>query len=136
MNSSVSKYFPEKIKKRQLSSSTSDECTSPELSKVRSKEQSKKQRKDSGAMEDSMTLKDAVQELKDSMKALASKNDIGQLREEMEKLRASLNTRIEKLECSVFDLEGERDQLRTEMSRLQKDNLDRSPRRQENCGEA
>ena len=71
-----------------------------------------------------MTLQDAVRELKETMKVLATKSDVCELRDEMERLRTSLTNRMDKLEGAVFNLENDRDQLKTEMTQLKKENAD------------
>ena len=85
----------------------------------------KKQKKtDTEPTEETMTLQEAVRELKQSLQTLATREDISQLREEMEKMQASFCTRIDKLESSVFELENERDQLRQEVAKITEKNTD------------
>ena len=125
----VSKYFSEKVSnkssKRQLSSSpVSDDSASPETKSGNLQESNKKQKTTSDNMSETMTLQDAVTELKESMRALASKTDVGQLRDEMERLRTTLSNRIDKLEGSIFSLENERDQMKQEIVKVKKENVD------------
>ena len=105
------------------SSSASDECSSPEVGS-KSKQESKKIRTD-GDSED-MAVQETLNELKEAMSKLATKEDvqelkseIHQLREDMEKMKSSLTDKIEVLESTVFDLQKEKDELRAQISKLQ-----------------
>ena len=133
MTSTISRYFSGRggegrfKRKNSSTSSASDSCVSPE-SGSKTKQEKKKYKlgsEDDSNMEEKISaMQEMFGEMNNSIANLSTKDDIKQLREDVEKMCASLTVKIEKLESSVYELENEKDKLNAEVRKLRGENTE------------
>ena len=121
------------LKRKPSSVSSTNSEDSPVVGKPKpNKQEKKKQRfvseeltdgeeENEQNMESTVTTLDVLSKKLDS---LATKDDIDQFRAEIQRVIDSLHNKVDKMESRVFDVEAEKDKLKTEIRKIQENNKD------------
>ena len=121
MSEIISKYF-RTSQKRPASASSSD--SSPDSSS-RPRQQEKRRlvhQESNSCEEDDMAV--TLEDIQAQLATLATKEDVAQIRSDLDKSNEKLSDKMEKLEARFYDLEKEIDSLKDALSSVRKENGD------------
>ena len=119
--SNTAKLTVREKRKALSTSSSSDSCASPVVSDVNKKKQEhKRQRQESEG--DKMAFQTTLDDIVSQLANMPTKDDMRELRDEINKNTARTEVRIEQLESTLFEMQTQRDVLSAEIKLLREEN--------------
>jgi len=116
-----------KLKRKPSSTSSASECESPTIESQKEKKQERKKIRvdDSEKSEErNMSVQATLDEINKKLEFVATKDNVNQLKTEMERVVESLNKKIDKLESRLYDIEKMNDGLTNALSAEKKKNAE------------
>ena len=127
MTSSISEYFS-RIAQKRKPSSTSSSDSSPVTEKIRQDKKRFFHEVSDSCEEESenemATIQTILDEIKRQFQTLATRDDIQQLKSDVDKLTSQVMLRLDKLEGRCFDAEKEIDSLKSDLTSVRKENAE------------
>ena len=108
--------------KRPLSTSESEDNNTPNKNKQDSKRRNVEDILETEAEMSELTeVKSVLAEIQETLKAVATKTDIMLMDSKMDGIVEALNRKVEVLESRIFDVEKERDEMKTQLQRMKEE---------------
>ncbi|WP_419624099.1 hypothetical protein [Thiolapillus sp.] len=120
---SIADYFLKLKKRPRPSASSESDPETPQTSRTQDRKRPHTtEQVEEGEEDDSMTTQEMLSNICQRMDALATKDDIVKIQNDIQALRRTVSENIEVLEGRVFEVEAKNDQLQKEIGALKKEN--------------